>query len=1583
MDSRWEWLCGVNSSYIEEPLDWYDDVRNNTCFVDGLVTIPHATFLLLSSLILLVLGCCTSYRRVHTKYLLVYPGHSLRWLVSVLLLVLIVASIGEGIMTDETYQAWKQPTQPHLYIHSIVAFVAVGISLVYYHHMELWQVPAMSGVLLVYWLFSLSNEVLRMLSLEYQGYIDVHVVVFDLTLIKLAIYLVLVLIEFNVIRTKLFGWYHKEEPFPDDLKRADMYYMHYYVSLFSALMYWWLNWVLTLGYKKHLELSDLGTLPDQHEAENNHQQFRKAFMEELEKARKKGKSPSLGKVYVKVYGRRMMAAAVLKLIGEVFAFVNPVAVGALTAYATKLKFPSETEPDPAHYVTVNEFFENGFVLVMVMLVASVINFFCLQTHYYFCIMEGVKLRAAIQAMVYEKSLRLSTVATTGGKMNMGQITNHMSVDPNAIQIMFQNFNNLWCIPVQLIINLVLLYLEMGYAALIGASVFLVLSPVQFKIATMISKRQKQMLVCSDERLKKTNELLQGIKLLKLYAWEGLYGKAIEVIRGKELYFLLKINILLITTILLTSAAPVLVNVVGFGTYSALTDKPLTPEVTFAALSLFNMLTMPLLILPMSLLYLVNGLVSGKRVKEFLLAPEIEDSNGRVVEPRSQNADEQRGIDNVSVGFKKHSDQVTITSSASEFEEDQFLGSTERSNLLNSKAARKRTSGKYGAAAGVKEKRHKAEPTTRLKHGVAIKISRGNYLWDEDSSTQILSDINVEIPEGKLTVVVGAVGSGKSSLLAAILSEMTTVSGFVQIKDKARIALGAQKPWLLNASLQDNILFSEPLDPKRYKRVIDACCLKPDIDILPAGDQTEIGEKGINLSGGQKQRVSVARAMYANRDIIILDDPLSALDVHVGRYLFHDGIIKLLVNSKHTVILVTHQLQYLNRADLIIEMKDGRIAAQGTLDDIIAADPDMYSEYNQAVQQATESEAEAELSGYESEATREERLRLQRQVKSKTLSKQISKVGDNTEAGALIEREEMERGSVSYTVYLYYANNCGWLLIFLLGLWAFADAGVGIGTNFWLSDWSEAGLGNETNDLTEEYFPGFVGLSLGTLAARVLSMISLVAAVLTAARRLHQRVLRNIIKVPLRFFDMTPIGRVLNRFSNDMQLIDIRLTQTINMFVNTVLRVSSAVVVNAIVMPIFIAFFVPVAIGFYFLQRFFLESSRELQRLDSISKSPVFAYFSESLGGLMTIRAYKASERFYNTIIERINVNLAAFLYLQVATRWLGIRLDFIAALLIFLAGMTTLVGALTIELDPSYVGLAVSYSLQVATFLNMVVRSMAELEIQMNAVERIKHYTYVENEPDDGTEPPAYWPQRGHIEMSHVSARYAKNTDPVLNDVSVKFRAGEKVGVCGRTGAGKSSLTLTLLRVIDIFDGSIVIDGIDIKTVPLTTLRSKISIIPQDPVLFTGTVRKNLDPIAQITSDEELWHALEIAQLKEVVGALEGGLDSEVSEGGENFSVGQRQLFCLARAFLRKSRILIMDEATASIDLETDKILQSVVASAFADRTVLTIAHRITTILNSDTIVVLDEGRIAEYGTPNGLIEKGGLFASFVRDKDN
>ncbi|XP_022103515.1 ATP-binding cassette sub-family C member 9-like [Acanthaster planci] len=843
----------------------------------------------------------------------------------------------------------------------------------------------------------------------------------------------------------------------------------------------------------------------------------------------------------------------------------------------------------------------------------------------------------------------------------------------------------------------------------------------------------------------------------------------------------------------------------------------------------------------------------------------------------------------------------------------------------------------------------------------------------------MSDINIEIPAGKLTMIIGQVGCGKSSLLSAILGEMTTISGKVEInREKGSIALAAQKPWLVNASLQDNILFSRELDQQRYKGVINACALSPDIEILPGGDQTEIGEKGINLSGGQKQRVSVARTMYSGRDIIILDDPLSALDVHVGRHLFEEGIVSWLLNNNQTVILVTHQLQYLRRADLIIHLKDGRVAAMGGLDDLNKADPETYSSWSQAVAQEKE-EAEAGLDSEHVGEAEEEREALKRQLSKKgSFIKSMSKEEEKSD-GKLIETEEQAQGSVSFKVYFYYMRSAGWAAIAFVLFLRSATAALTIGNSFWLSAWSEAGLSNSSRT-TGEYLGGYAGLSVATIVGQIVSYTSLVMAALIASTGLHQNMLRNVIRAPLRFFDTTPIGRILNRFSSDLQMVDTRLGQSLSSLLSCFFQCLSAIIVNTVVMPFFIVFVIPIAICYYFVQKYFITTSRELQRIDSTSKSPIFAYFSETLGGLSTIRAYGEEQRFYNTLIYRIDRNLRPYLYLQAANRWLGTRLELIGTLIVLLAGLSTLVGALTFNVDPSLVGLGITYSLQIAGYLNWLVRNVADTELQMNSVERIKFYTDVDTEPYEGKAPVSDWPMEGDIRFEDVSVRYAKDLDAVLKRISLCFKKGEKVGICGRTGSGKSTLTLALLRVIDIFEGRILIDGVDISTVPLTILRSKLSIIPQDPVLFTGSIRVNLDPDMK-RSDEELWEALEIAQLKDVVSQLEDGLESKVTEGGENFSVGQRQLFCLARAFLRKSRILVMDEATASIDLETDKILQNVVATAFADRTVITIAHRIATIMDSDSILVLDDGRVAEYGSPSELLaDENGLFASLVKE---
>ncbi|XP_033647488.1 ATP-binding cassette sub-family C member 9-like [Asterias rubens] len=1176
---------------------------------------------------------------------------------------------------------------------------------------------------------------------------------------------------------------------------------------------------------------------------------------------------------------------------------------------------------------------------------------------YYTVLYGLCVRSSIQSMVYEKSLSLSTFATTGGDMTVGQITNHMSTDPMNLLYMFQYFHFLWTVPFLVSVVIYALYTKLGTAALLGSMVYVLVIPLQLGIANFMAKHQKRALTLADERLKHSNEILQGIKLLKSYGWEQLYLKVVEKLRLKELESILRMNLSFGAIGFIVTAAPLVVTLVTFGTYSPISGEALTPDKAFASLALFNLLAIPLFMLPLVTAQLVNGIISTRRLQRFFMAQEVEkQSAGNDWRERDVKSGDS-GVDYNQNGFEETNEFVC---------EDDV---DETTLMIPIKEVKPKGALKYGATNSFQK--------SKLPPTVSIRISDGNFTWDKNSIRPILADIDIEIPSGKLTMIIGGVGSGKSSLVSAMQGEMTTLSGSVQYSgSKMSVAYASQKAWLMNATLQDNILFGERFNFRKYKKTIDVCAMKPDIDILPGGDQTEIGEKGIKLSGGQKQRISVARTVYSGRDIIILDDPLSALDVHVGSHVFQKAIVGTLLRKKQTVVLVTHQLQYLHHAHKIIVMKDGRVAHQGTLDDIIEESPDLYSEYQRAVK-FSESESESQESMRGMSDNEKERI-IKRQI-SRELSAETRTMATGTK---LIDDEAMEHGSVSYSVYLFYCRAATWIVAVGYVASYVANSGFTVGTNFWLATWSEAEIANDNSTDIQPlsyYIAGYAGLSFGgVLTIFIGSMLNVIGAYL-ASKELHVTMLRNIIMSPMRFFDTTPLGRILNRLASDTDIMDKKLFQSIDAVVYFLVGYISGVIVNCIILPIFVIFAVPLAVCGYFVAKFYITTSRSLQRLDSVTKSPIFAHFSETLSGLPTIRAYRDQNRFYEVLLKKLNVNNTAFLYLLTTHRWNGVRQETIGAIGVLVAGVGTIISSINGTIEPSKVGLAISYTIWVANFMKSAIRFAAETEMQMNAIERVKEYTSVPNENYLGTEPAVDWPKHGAITMQGISVRYAAELEPVLKNISLTFRSGEKVGICGRTGSGKSSLTLALFRIIDTYEGRILIDDVDINNVPLSTLRQRIAIIPQDPILFNGTIRYNLDP-EDIRSDSDLWHSLEIAQLKETVKQMPRGLDSEVSEGGENFSVGQRQLFCLARAFLRRSRILIMDEATASIDIETDKILQEVVATVFADCTVLTIAHRVATILDSDTILTLSDGKVVEYDTPENLLtDPNSIFGSLVK----
>ncbi|KAJ3300679.1 hypothetical protein HDU76_006039, partial [Blyttiomyces sp. JEL0837] len=837
----------------------------------------------------------------------------------------------------------------------------------------------------------------------------------------------------------------------------------------------------------------------------------------------------------------------------------------------------------------------------------------------------------------------------------------------------------------------------------------------------------------------------------------------------------------------------------------------------------------------------------------------------------------------------------------------------------------------------------------------------------------LRNINLTVERGSLVAVVGAVGSGKSSLLNAIIGEMKRTNG--DVKFSGTMGYAPQSAWIQNATLRDNVLFGRPYDREQYLKALRDCALEQDLKVLPDGDLTSIGERGINLSGGQKQRVNVARCVYFNADIVLLDDPLSAVDAHVGKYLFDNCIMGALKDK--TRILVTHQLHFLHRADYVVVMRDGEIAEQGPYQTLL----DSQGEFAKLIANygAEDSDSNPETDVDQTEAG--ENKTLERKAEEK---KHLEKFGDDIAAKKpaknIMSVEDRATGRVGGSVWWSYIIAAGGY-IFIIGLLvvlAIVQA-TRVGNDLWLVWWSDGRFGLQSFQYVIVYCAWGIAQALATFVFGVFFAY----AGTRAARVLHEMAAARVLRAPVGFFDTTPLGRIINRFSKDQDGIDNTLADAFRMFVNTLATSMSTFILIIYATPIFAAPLAPILVVYYLMQLIYRATSRELKRLDSVSRSPLYANFGETLTGLPTIRAYRESERFILSNDKATDANNSPYYLLLTAQRWLGLRLETLGAFLVFFAATFGILAGKD-KLSPSLLGLSLSYALQVTMILNWCIRQFTDTEIAMNAVERVEHFAYkieVEAEPILAhSRPPTGWPKTGEITFNNVEMRYSKDLPLVLKGVSFKIENRHKVGIVGRTGSGKSSLMQVLFRMVEPTNGSLTIDGLDTQSIGLKDLRSGLAIIPQDPVLFSGSFRTNLDPFSDYT-DNDLWDALARAGLKSKVAETEGGLDGKVTDGGENLSVGQRQLLCLARAMLKKPRILIMDEATANVDYETDALIQKALREDFNDATVLTIAHRLNTIIDYDRVLVMDNGNIAEYDAPAVLLNNSeSKFAAMVAE---
>ncbi|GMP73747.1 hypothetical protein CsSME_00031406 [Camellia sinensis var. sinensis] len=859
------------------------------------------------------------------------------------------------------------------------------------------------------------------------------------------------------------------------------------------------------------------------------------------------------------------------------------------------------------------------------------------------------------------------------------------------------------------------------------------------------------------------------------------------------------------------------------------------------------------------------------------------------------------------------------------------------------------------------------PNPPIEPGLpAISIKDGYFSWDSKAEKPTLSNINLDIAMGSLVAVVGSTGEGKTSLVSAMLGELPPVAD-ASVVIRGTVAYVPQVSWIFNSTVRENILFGSVFESARYEKAIDVTALQHDLELLPGGDLTEIGERGVNISGGQKQRVSMARAVYSNSDVYIFDDPLSALDAHVGRQVF-EKCIKEELRGK-TRVLVTNQLHFLSQVDRIILVHEGMVKEEGTFE-YLSNNGVLFQKLMENAGKMEEYVEEKE----DDENASHETAKPVANGMTNELSKDAAQTDKKKEGKSiLIKQEERETGVVSGKVLKRYKDALGGLCVVMILFTCYVLTEVlRISSSTWLSTWTD-------QSSSTRYGPGFYNLiyallSFGQVMVTLANSFWLITASLYAAKRLHDAMLNAILRAPMVFFHTNPLGRIINRFAKDLGDIDRNVAVFVNMFLGQVSQLLSTFVLIGIVSTMSLWAILPLLLLFYAAYLYYQSTSREVKRLDSITRSPVYAQFGEALNGLSTIRAYKAYDRMANINGKSMDNNIRYTLVNMSANRWLAIRLETLGGLMIWLTATFAVMQngrADNQEAFASTMGLLLSYALNITSLLTGVLRLASLAENSLNAVERVGTYIDLPSEGPsiiEGNRPPPGWPSSGSIKFENVVLRYRPELPPVLHGLSFTVPPSDKVGIVGRTGAGKSSMLNSLFRIVELERGRILIDGYDIAKFGLTDLRKVLGIIPQAPVLFSGTVRFNLDPFSE-HNDADLWEALERAHLKDVIRRNSLGLEAEVSEAGENFSVGQRQLLSLARALLRRSKILVLDEATAAVDVRTDALIQKTIREEFKSCTMLIIAHRLNTIIDCDRIILLEAGRVLEYATPEELLQ--------------
>ncbi|OEJ86325.1 Oligomycin resistance ATP-dependent permease YOR1 [Hanseniaspora osmophila] len=1470
--------------------------------------------------------------------------------------------------------------------------------------------------------------------------------------------------------------FNKNKPFVPALPESDKerpIYPLLHANIISQIFFLWVLPLISVGYKRTLQPKDLFKMDEKLGVDEVYNRFEKNWNKEINKLKQQqninGSIDSTGKlkqnekdnddddeqevelkkftiiiVLFKTFYKQFLMAVMFIILGNCSSAFNPMLTKKL------INFVEKKQLIPDLHVNKGIGYAIGASLIMLL------NGIFFNHFFHMSMLMGGQVRSVLTKALLSKSFKLS--GKSKHKYTNGVITSMMSTDLSRLELALAFHPFLWGFPFPVVITIVLLIVNLGPIALVGIALFFVVVFVTMFGFKLILKTRALANIHTDRRVTLMREILNSLKMIKYYAWEDAYEKNVNDSRTKEIK---KVIVISYTKNFFTALGITLPSLCSLITFLALYKIGWTGRNSgdiFSSLSLFQVLSIQMFFIPMALGTGVDGYIGLQRIQNFLKSSEEQETPEK---PECTNTENCLELRNCSFEWES-------------FENDEDAENDNEGNEGNEKAPSK--SGKPNSSSKSSPLPSSSSSSSSSPSSASSDLANtdkkpANVLSNQDdtSSLQKLSksafsgftNLNLDIKKGEMVIVTGSIGTGKSSLLMALSGFMKQTSGVVH---QSGSLLLCGYPWIQNTTARNNILFGSDFDKKKYNKIVDVCTLGADFDILPAGDMTEIGERGITLSGGQKARINLARTVYKNRDIYLFDDVLSAVDARVGKYIMDYCMMGLLKDK--TRILATHQLSLIERADKVVFLGTDNSFDFGTVDDLKERNQDFVKLLDfaktesdkqreqelkekleageldlkeQYAQHQTEKEKLADLPLLQSSGTtksdaalnKEQQVaadnasvamdvndyqpqfneeydkdlaQLKMQVSrksSRTLSLSQSQKNEEIVAeenranmGHTTQKEERAVNSISIRIYKEYVKaGAGKWAAPIFGFYVTLVTFTAFCTLFssvWLSFWTE----QKFKGRSESFYMGLYCFWVFGAFLFLSSQFTMLCVLgLRSSKVLNLKSVHKLLHTPMSFLDTTPIGRVLNRFTKDTDTLDNELTDQVRLFVYQLGNLTGVIVMCIIYLPWF-AIAVPfLAFCYICIANHYQCSGREVKRLEAVQRSFVYNNFNEVLGGMTTIKCFQKEQAFLMKNDFLINKqNEATFLSIALQ-RWVALFLDFVAVM--FALIIAILCVTRTFHVSAASAGVMLTYVLQLPGLLNTLLRSMTQMENDMNSVERL--VSYATELPQEAAyrvpemTPPAEWPVKSNIRFEDVSLAYRPELPLVLKHVSISVADGEKIGICGRTGAGKSTIMSALYRLVELSTGKIIIDGVDISKIGLYDLRSKLSIIPQDPVLFKGTVRKNLDPFVE-HDDAELWDALvrggaiepeEIDFVKtQKVGQVgkkneedeeevhKFHLDQEIEEDGTNYSLGERQLLALSRALVRRSKILILDEATSSVDYETDNKIQHKIVQEFGESTILCIAHRLKTILNYDKILVLDQGEVREFDTPLNLFKQ-------------